>query len=102
MLEVGSNMEERCTWSFQNAFRGLMLRQRGLPPKPATAHPTENFVEAVIQKDPDSNDPYSPTTQNILEACCGCEELPSDPIERQKQLCYFYTQETPLYHEMNQ
>lgn len=101
--ELDRTMEEhRCVWKFRDDIKGKFLTTIAAPPRRANLYPTENFAQSVLHKDPQSNEPCSPPTQTIVEACCSIEEsLPEEPIERQKMIAKLYTMETPLYHEMN-
>uniref|UniRef100_A0A7S0FYL9 NAD(P)(+)--arginine ADP-ribosyltransferase n=1 Tax=Pyrodinium bahamense TaxID=73915 RepID=A0A7S0FYL9_9DINO len=102
LSECDKSMEQRCVWQYRDDLKGKFLTTLAAPPKSAAQFPTENFVKAVLFKDPSSNEPCSPPTHVIINACCGVEEeLPKDSIERQKLIAKYYTQETPLYHEMN-
>mmetsp|Transcript_32368 Transcript_32368/g.75141 ORF Transcript_32368/g.75141 Transcript_32368/m.75141 type:complete len:507 (+) Transcript_32368:46-1566(+) len=94
---------EVAVWSFRDDMKGKFLTTLAAPPKSAEDFPTENFARAVLNKDPSRNEPMSPPTRVILEACCGLsEDLPTNPSDRQKLIAKYYTAETPLYHEMNQ
>lgn len=64
--------------------------------------PTQNFIASVMKKDPKVDDEDAPDTQTIVEDYGDYEDtLPKDPKDRQKALIRLYTDETPLYHEMN-
>jgi len=95
--------EERCVWKYREDIQGKFLTTIAAPPVSAKNFPTDNFSKSVLTKeDPSLNEPCSPPTQVIIEACCRTtEKLPEDPIERQKALAKYYTMESPLYHEMN-
>jgi len=94
--------EERCVWKFREDIQGKFLTSLAAPPVTAKNFPTDNFTQAILFKDPSRNEPCSPPTQTIIEACCYTEDkMPEDPVERQKLLAKYYTMESPLYHEMN-
>lgn len=101
--ERSSDNTERFVWRFREDIKGKFLTTVASPPVSAKDFPTANFAASVLEKqDPARNDPGSPPTDIIIEACCGEEEkLPSEVMERQKALARCYTLETPLYHEMN-
>lgn len=102
LIECDNKMQQRAQWDLRDDVKGKFLTTIAAPPRPAQTYPTENFSMAVLPKDPAMNEPCSPPTDVILEACCDAEEpLPEEPVERQKMLAKYYTMETPLYHEMN-
>jgi len=64
--------------------------------------PSQNFIEAVIHKDPEREEPDAPSTQSIVAAKASYHSaLPDDPIQRQKELIKIYTSESHLYPQMN-
>mmetsp|Transcript_82436 Transcript_82436/g.229742 ORF Transcript_82436/g.229742 Transcript_82436/m.229742 type:complete len:552 (-) Transcript_82436:90-1745(-) len=66
------------------------------------AFPTQNFRKYVVEKDPTKDEHDAPDTQTILSKKAGYHQvLPTDPIERQKELVRVYTMETQLYPQMN-
>lgn len=99
--ERDKDMAERNVWKFNKAVQGKFLTSIAAPPQSAKDFPSENFAQAVLYKDPSRNEPMSPPTQIVLEACGLGGSMPDDPIERQKFLAHAYTAESPLYHEMN-
>uniref|UniRef100_A0A7S1Q1K2 EF-hand domain-containing protein n=1 Tax=Alexandrium catenella TaxID=2925 RepID=A0A7S1Q1K2_ALECA len=100
--EVDADMKERNVWKYKADIKGKFLTSIAAPPQRATNFPTDNFSQAVLYKDPSRNEPCSPPIQVIVEACgLANEQLPEDPLERQRLLANYYTSESPLYHEMN-
>mmetsp|Transcript_1450 Transcript_1450/g.3304 ORF Transcript_1450/g.3304 Transcript_1450/m.3304 type:complete len:783 (+) Transcript_1450:79-2427(+) len=100
LIESTSDGEQLRIWILRDELKGHFLREPASPP--LTIFPTENFKQAIINKDPDANEVFSPSTNTIVEACAYSPgSLPEDPIERQKEVVRLYTAETPLYHEMN-
>jgi len=103
LIECSKDWVERHTWIYHHELHGQMLREPAAPPVPSLKFPSDNFKDAVIDKNPALNEPYSPSTQTIVEACANHkQELPTESEARQKELVRLYTKETPLYHEMNE
>eukprot|EP00416_Gambierdiscus_australes_P025492 CAMPEP_0171065012 /NCGR_PEP_ID=MMETSP0766_2-20121228/6609_1 /TAXON_ID=439317 /ORGANISM="Gambierdiscus australes, Strain CAWD 149" /LENGTH=728 /DNA_ID=CAMNT_0011521083 /DNA_START=74 /DNA_END=2260 /DNA_ORIENTATION=+ len=103
MVECDKSWIQRYVWKHSDEFRGKLFREAAGPPISFKSFPSDNFAEAVINKNPQLNEPYSPSTQTIVEACAYfSKSLSTDAKERQVELVRLYTAETPLYHEMNQ
>eukprot|EP00928_Gymnodinium_smaydae_P093001 TRINITY_DN7700_c1_g1_i1.p1 TRINITY_DN7700_c1_g1~~TRINITY_DN7700_c1_g1_i1.p1 ORF type:complete len:579 (-),score=115.94 TRINITY_DN7700_c1_g1_i1:167-1903(-) len=65
-------------------------------------YPTANFIKNVLEKDPLKDEADAPDIQTILSKKAGYrQQLPTDPIERQKELVRLYTLESQLYPQMN-
>lgn len=102
LLECDQGFNRRRIWcrSTDGKLQGGFFRE--LPTLPCKIFPSENFKAAVLGAEPSMNEPYSPSTQVVVEACCNVQTLlPEDSVDRQKELVRLYTAETPLYHEMN-
>jgi len=102
LIEVDSSWVQRYVWQRSDDFRGKLFREAATGPVSAKVFPSDAFSEAVICKNPELNEPFSPSTQTIVDACAYFNQpLSDDARERQEQLVMLYTKETPLYHEMN-
>lgn len=103
LVECDAQFNQCNIWKKSQDYQGKLFREKATAPVLAEGFPSRNFIETVRDKDPKRNEPYSPSTQTIVEACARFEEpLSEDPRRRQEQLVQLYTDETPLYHEMNQ
>jgi len=88
-------------WSCRQDITGRLFRE---PTElPVSKFPTPNFEQAVSFKDITKDDPDSPITETIVRDKANYKKaLPTGPIKRQIELVGIYTDEQPLYHEMNQ
>jgi len=96
----GRSVEQKYVWQPKKDTHSLLFRLDAA--KPIGTWPTPNFKEVILDRPLDGHDRDSPDTETLVAEKAGrAEPLPTDPVERQKEILAIYTAETPLYHEMN-
>jgi len=73
-----------------------------MSPVPQSEGPSRNFTVAVSGKDPLKNELFSPNIDRIVCAVFpGSGPLPTEKIARGHRLLELYTEESPLFHQVN-
>jgi len=97
----GFGLRQRFVWRRAEGRAGKGIFRHAAV-APVSVWPTANFKAAVLDRPPDLDTETSPKTDAVVEAkAYHSEALPTDVLERQKTIVRLYTEESPLYHEMN-
>lgn len=97
----GLGLRQCYVWRSAEGRAGrAIFRHVAVPP--VSTWPTPNFKAAVLERPPGLDTERSPNTDRVVAAKSYHDEpLPREVMERQRAIVRLYTEESPLYHEMN-